>query len=285
MSGEQSDAQFIATELNSLARENYLASLFVPDEFRGDIQTLLCFSAEVSTVRQRVSEPMPGEIRLQWWHDVIEGKRDDEARANPLAASLLRIISKHNLPKVPLLRLVAAHRFDLYDDPMTSVNQFEGYAGETRAAIIQFAAMILASSADQQVGELAEAAGHLGVALCYLEKLKQFERDAANGQIFLPFSVFESFGLSDGQVLARENSTELNAAMTAHLEAAKSHLEKAENAIANTSKEMKPAFVRLAFLRKQIAKMQRATDAFYLSYVDIADWQKIWTGFWFVAKN
>ena len=43
----------------------------------------------------------------------------------------------------PLLRLIAARRFDLYDDPMPDLATFEGYAGETVSVLYQLAAMIL----------------------------------------------------------------------------------------------------------------------------------------------
>ena len=62
---------------------------------------------------------------------------------NPLADALLDAIAGYSLPAGPLLRLIAARRFDLYDDPMPDLPTFEGYAGETVSVLYQLAAMIL----------------------------------------------------------------------------------------------------------------------------------------------
>ena len=42
--------------------------------------------------------------------------------------------------------------FDLYDDPMPSLNDLEGYAGETSSALIQLAAIVLAGGARSRHG-------------------------------------------------------------------------------------------------------------------------------------
>ena len=43
----------------------------------------------MTRVREAAREPLPGEIRLQWWTDVLSGERREEASANPVAAALL----------------------------------------------------------------------------------------------------------------------------------------------------------------------------------------------------
>ena len=50
-------------------------------------------------MRDRVREPMPGEIRLQWWRDVLNGERAGEAAANPVAAALIETIARFALPR------------------------------------------------------------------------------------------------------------------------------------------------------------------------------------------
>ena len=48
------------------------------------------------------------------------------------------------LPLAAFDNLLEARIFDLYDDPMPTLNDLEGYAGETASALIQLGAMILA---------------------------------------------------------------------------------------------------------------------------------------------
>ncbi len=67
----------------------YLATLFAPAQHRGALHALYAFNIEIARVRDAARQPMPGEIRLQWWREVIDGERAGEALANPVAAALL----------------------------------------------------------------------------------------------------------------------------------------------------------------------------------------------------
>src|SRR3954470_7101362 len=95
-------------------KDRFLATLFAPAEKRGYLLALYAFDIEITSVRDRAHQPMPGEIRLRWWRDVLNDERGNEAAANPLAATLMETITRFNLPVAPLLELIEAHAFDLY---------------------------------------------------------------------------------------------------------------------------------------------------------------------------
>src|SRR4029077_17613239 len=116
-------------------KDRYLAALFAPADKRGPLFALYGFNHEIANIRERAREPMPGEIRLQWWRDVLNGERAGEAAANPVAAALRDTIARFNLPAAPLLNLIEVHAFDLYDDPMPTLAALEGYAGKTETAL------------------------------------------------------------------------------------------------------------------------------------------------------
>src|SRR5687767_376781 len=93
-------------------KDRFLATLFAPAERRGPLFALYAFNCEVVGVRDRVREPMAGEIRLQWWRDVLAGERSGEAAANPVAAALTATIARFALPAPRLIDLIEAHAFD-----------------------------------------------------------------------------------------------------------------------------------------------------------------------------
>ncbi|MFZ2100637.1 MAG: squalene/phytoene synthase family protein, partial [Oricola sp.] len=142
-------------------RERYLTVLYAPEEKRAALAALYAFNLETARIRDLVSEPLPGEIRLQWWREVVSGEREGEGRAHPVVAALLHAADEYRLPRIALANLTEARIFDLYDDPMTDRVALEGYLGETVSALFQMSAMIL----DGQAGaSAASAAGHAGVA-------------------------------------------------------------------------------------------------------------------------
>src|SRR5271166_2904071 len=83
-------------------RDRFIATLFAPAERRGAIYALYAFNSEIARVREVAREPLPGEIRLQWWSDVINRDRDEEARANLVAAALLTTIERYRLSSAKL---------------------------------------------------------------------------------------------------------------------------------------------------------------------------------------
>src|SRR5258707_4132006 len=99
-------------------RGGFLAALFAPAAHRGALHALYAFNIEIARVREIIREPLAGEIRLQWWADAIAGKAGGEVGSNPVAAALLAAVARHGLPIAPLSALIAARRFDLYNDPM-----------------------------------------------------------------------------------------------------------------------------------------------------------------------
>src|ERR1700754_628908 len=137
-------------------KDRFLATLFAPAAKRPPLFALFAFNVEIVRVRDVAREPMPGEIRLQWWREVLEGGRIEEGRAHPVAAALTEAVVRHDLPVNTLLELIDAHTFDLYDDPMPTLAHVQAYAVKTSAALFDLAARILRQT---DVSELARYAG------------------------------------------------------------------------------------------------------------------------------
>jgi phytoene synthase len=141
-------------------KERYWASLYAPVDRRDALYALYAFDHEISRVAAVVREPMAGEIRLQWWREVLEGTRDEEAAANPVAAALLDVVQRHAVPRQQLIDVIDAHAVDLYDDRSTDI---ESYGAATNGEIIALAARILGGdNADAQ-----HVASHVGIAQTY----------------------------------------------------------------------------------------------------------------------
>ena len=85
---------------------------------RRALLAIYAFNVEISRVREQVSQPLPGEIRLQWWTDMLAGAGHGGVEGNPVAAELLLAIRNWRLPVERLSRLIEEHQFDLYNDPM-----------------------------------------------------------------------------------------------------------------------------------------------------------------------
>jgi phytoene synthase len=120
-------------------KERYWASLYAPADRRGGLYPLYAFDHEIARVAKVVREPMAGEIRLQWWREVVEGQRAEEAAANPVAGALLDVVTQYGLPLESLIALIDARAADLYD----GADDLEDYGAATAGTIVALAARIL----------------------------------------------------------------------------------------------------------------------------------------------
>src|SRR5271163_1024383 len=139
---------YCAELVRAADRDRFLAALFAPLEHRQALHALYAFNIEVARVREAAREPMPGEIRLQWWRDVIGGERGGEAQAHPVAAALLATIERYRLAASRLTALIEARRFDLYDEPMATIADLEACASNTSSALFYVAGQILGVDAE-----------------------------------------------------------------------------------------------------------------------------------------
>ena len=90
-------------------------------KYRRALYALYAFNLEVARTRELAREPMPGEIRLQWWRDVLGGAGRGEIDAHPVAAALRDVVVRYRLPPKMLLELIDARSFDLYNEPVASL--------------------------------------------------------------------------------------------------------------------------------------------------------------------
>jgi phytoene synthase len=250
-------------------RDRWLAALFAPAEARAHLHALIAFSHEVGRLRDVVREPTAGEIRLQWWREAIEGRRPGEARASPVAAALTDTIEKFRLPTKAFDDLLAAHVFDLYDDPMPDVAAFEGYCGETSSALFRLAQFVLSE------GDLgAEAAGHAGVAYAATGLLRALPIASARGQVYLPMDVLKRHGVSRDDMVARRDGPPLRAALGEMRELVRTHLRKALSA--NRPGRAAAVFLPLALVPLALKRMERADYRPFETAVETPQWRRQW---------
>src|ERR1700754_3588912 len=92
--------------------DRYLTALYAPADKRDALFSLYAFNAEIAGIRDRIHEALPGEVRLQWWRDLI-ADNDGASVGHPVADALKATISGHRLPKQAFDNMLEARIFDL----------------------------------------------------------------------------------------------------------------------------------------------------------------------------
>ncbi|MGK6313551.1 phytoene/squalene synthase family protein [Neorhizobium sp. DT-125] len=265
----QTDDICLAT-LRDTDRDRYLACLLSPQEKRGALAALYAFNAEIARVRDVVREPLPGEIRLQWWRDLLEGNARGDGSGNPIAAGLLNAVETHHLPRQTLVDMTEARIFDLYDDPLSDRNALEGYAGETVSALIQLASLILSA---EDAAKSAEAAGHAGVAQAIAGFLLLMPIHRRRHQLYLPLDILSATGLDRDAFLKGEDKPRISAAIEAFAGLGLEHLAKARKT-GSVPASVFPAFLPVALAEPVLRRAVRAGAAVLDTALQPPQWRR-----------
>lgn len=268
--------KYCAALVREVDRDRYLAALFAPADRRSALFSLYAFDIEISRIRDLAREPMPGEIRLQWWREVLEGERAGEAKANPVAASLLATLTRHRLTAAKLIDLVETHRFDIYDEPMPTLAALQSYASKTAGAICVCTTRILGEASEENAIEAGQVQTIANV-------IASLPRHAAQRQLFLPLDMLREYGTEPDDVFALRASSALRAVLAEFRLRARRHLTRLAEMSADIPEKVWPAFLSLAPLRPWLNAMERTA---YQPFQppELPAWRAQWR-IWRAAKS
>jgi 15-cis-phytoene synthase len=256
-------AAFCADLVRTHDFARYAATLFVPAIERRALLAIYAFNVEVSRVHEQVSQPLPGEMRLQWWTDLLAGQGHGGVEGNPVAAELLQAIKSFRLPVERLSRLIAEHQFDLYNDPMPSMAALEGYLDDTSSSLFSLAAGV-AARASEEIDHLAR---HAGLAMGIAQVIASLPRDASRRQLFVPLQLLQQHGSGLEEVFSRKQTPATRAAINQLIGEAASHLRTALSLLETVPPEVRPVFLPLALVQRDLERMSRADNDPFVPHV------------------
>ena len=259
--------------------DRYLACLWMPEQLRGPAAALYAFNAEITRIPALVSEPMPGEIRLQWWREVIGGER--ETGDQPVAMAVLDAIRRHDLPRATFEAYFDARLFDLYHDPVPDRAFLEGYAGETASALLQLTALCAGASAGRA---LADACGHGGVAQTIVAVLRSTPMHRRARRCYMPADMLASTGLDTQSWLSEPPDERHRNAVAAMTGWAREHYRKAVAAVAELEAENRPVFLPLAPVAAYLRAINRKETSLFDRPPELSPLHRHWL-YWRAAAR
>src|SRR5262249_37825270 len=124
--------------------DRYLSALLAPRAARPHLLALAAFSSEVARVPLLVTrEPAMGQIRLQWWRDVLAAGDPGARTGNPVADAALAARQPFGLPTSALLDVIDARETELAGEPLPDEQALGAYLWQSEGALFSLAAAIL----------------------------------------------------------------------------------------------------------------------------------------------
>jgi phytoene synthase len=196
--------------------------MFAPAGRRDALFALAAFNGELARIREKISEPLIGEMRLQFWRDAIEALYAGRAHANPVARALGEAIGRYDLSRAPLDDLIDARAADLDDGPPDDYPALEGYARGTGGTLARLSLEVLGVKGDL----VDEAADHAGIAWALTGLLRAARFHAANGRVYLPADLLAAHGINADDVRSGNAGSRLAHVAEAMADRALGHIRK-----------------------------------------------------------
>ena len=231
--------------------DRFICTLFAPEDRREDLFTLLAFNLELARTREMVSEPLIGEMRLQWWRDAIEGIYNGSRRdvtGHHVLEHLLGVIRARNLSKCYFMELIEARLRDLSDQPPLNMEALQSYAHGTSSALNLLQLEILGCGK-----ALITAAESLGLAWAMTGLMRALPVLIRQGRSPLPASL-----LPASQVILGMDE-DVRRAVKRVCQVAANHLDEASKSGTNDSKDFPSLFLLRPLCRSYLTKMVDAS--------------------------
>ncbi|MBP2227299.1 phytoene synthase [Azospirillum agricola] len=206
MAKTTTDLSYCGREVRKYDNDHFLAGLFAPADRREALFALHAFNLEIAKTREVVSEPIMGQMRLQFWRDGIEAVYGDgpvprHAVMDPLAEAARSL----GLSRALFDRLIDAREADLDDTPPADLTCLVNYAEVTGAPLVQLALEILGVR-----DEAAMAAGrHVGIAYALAGILRAVPFLARQHRQLLPADLMARHGARSHDLFELRSTPEL----------------------------------------------------------------------------
>ncbi len=186
--------EFCREMISNDDRDRYLISLFAPSGAQKALWALWAFNQEVAKIRENISEPMMGEIRLQWWVDAVDELAKGDFREHPVCMALHEAALPIEIFSL-FKETMAARKLDIFDEGPADFAALALYADGVGGALQEAAYRI---SIDNKVSEQGIiCARALGQAWSMLGLVRALPFHWQAGRSYMPENAKSAMDITD----------------------------------------------------------------------------------------
>ncbi len=234
--------------IQAFDHDRYLTVLYAKQEKRDALFALYAFNYEISRIRESVSEPMLGEIRLQWWRESVEDMYQGTLRNHEVIPALAKAITQNELPKKRLIDMIDGRAQDLYDESPADMTALEDYLVKTVGNLISLAVHILGQR------DIDDLARRLGLAWGLIGLIRAVPYHLSLKKNFMPMDL-----MAKGARLLSPDYPEATKTVIRKLcQQAEQHLDHIRNNKKHIAPDSRSAFLLAALARSYVKTIKKA---------------------------
>ncbi len=234
--------------------DRFQTALFAPAERREALFALYAFNYEIARVRETVTEPMLGHIRLQWWREVVDaGFAGAPPRQHEVAVPLAAVIRDVAPTREHFDRMIDTRERDLANEAPATLAGLDDYAEGTSAALLYLALEVLGVA---EAGAVA-AAREVGIGYALAGLLRAMPFHARAGRCYIPADTGARLGLDPADYAGLRDSAGLRAAAAEIAETAAAHLEAARRYRREVPRSARAALLPAVVAERFLARLKK----------------------------
>lgn len=235
--------------------DRFQTALFAPAAHREALFALYAFNGEIARVREIVSEPMLGRIRLEWWREAVAAAYEGTTtRRHVVVEPLTEAIRERALSRDHFTRLIDAREGDLEAEPPPDLGALEAYAAASSGSLVHLALEVLGAGGAEKL----EVGTHIGIAYAFAGLLRAMPILGERQRPFVPQDIARRTGLRDGDLAARRSTPALAAAVAEIADAAATHLDRARKKRPIVPRSALPALLPAVVATRTLVRLRRA---------------------------
>ena len=243
------DTEHCAFQVRKYDYERYFSALLGSSEVRRGLFALYAFNIELASIRERVTESLLGEIRLEWWRNNIKEIYAGNVRNHSVTVELAHAIEHFNIDLSFFERLISARVFDMNDEPPEDINALENYVTMTSGELMVCSCLISGASVGTDTAlAMGRYWGLTGI-------IRSIHFHASLGRVYLPKDLMREAGLGAHQVVENCYSTHVDRVVGQLAE----RLINYEKILPLIDKNSRPPFAYLSIARHYLRRLKKAS--------------------------
>lgn len=254
MANQATDLSYCGQEVRRYDNDRFLTCLFAPADRREALFAVCALNIEVAKTRQVVSEPVLGQMRLQWWRDAVEAAYEGgSVPVHAVVQPLAEAIRAHGLTRSHFERLIDAREADLEDDPPATLDCLVNYAEVTASPLVLLALETLGV----RDSAAAEAGRHAAIAYALVGLLRALPHLARQNRVLLPADRLAAHGVRVREVIEGKAGDRLRPVVREVADLARGHLAQARAVRRGVPRAAVPALLGAALAETYLGVLAR----------------------------
>ncbi|KAI7858254.1 isoprenoid synthase domain-containing protein [Circinella umbellata] len=249
--------------------EGYLCVPFYPRHVRDVEYAIRAFNVELASIRESVSNPNTGKMRMQFWKDTIDKIYKGNPPQQPIALALDAALKHSQLSSLWFKRIINERMTNLDDHQFMTINDMETYSENTASSLLY---LQLESLGIKDVNA-DHAISHIGKMIGITTFLRSLPFHLSQKRMVLPAQITAKYNISQEEVFRNGHVEGLEDAVFEVATAANDHLLTARSMLKSVPSDAFPVVLSAIPTARYLEKLEATNFNVFDTSLQRKDWK------------